>query len=317
MPSLALRRLAEAAADRKVIAGAVADRAENSKSHRLPARRFRLEGSRAGNSALVTEKAGHELRRQWGGELVETIVARDAYAKHFACEVACPRKSCKAEKGKCCINSDGDPTIVHKARVVAWEMKDVVADPTAPNATKPVKAIDRDCPKCQAPAGTKCRNQWGSAREGYHAARRADARATTAANAAAAPVVDPSSIVDLAARSYAMDIETAPTPEVDRFVEVATAPPTPLDVVCPDTQCRAPRGGGCHSLGKKVATHKVRVYAADPTKSPLLKREPSLRVACPTCNSPKFARCVTGARKFTKPHATRDAAWAAGEEQGR
>lgn len=295
--SLALRRLGEAASDIKVLAGHVAAKAEGSKSLRLPARRWRLEGSRVGNSGLVNEKRGHELRRQFGGELVETIEAREAYSKHFACEVPCPKKSCKAEVGKCCITSDGKPTVVHKKRAEAWSMKDVVVDPTAPNATKPVKPIDRDCPRCKQPAGARCRNTWGGPAS-YHEARRADAKAATAAAGAAAPAV-----VEAPPPSPPL-----PATEAERFVAAATAPPPPLDVACPDKQCRAPKGSHCHSLGKKVATHKVRVYAADPAQAPEVKREPSLHVACPKCHSPRFVRCVTHVNKFTKPHAERVAA---------
>jgi hypothetical protein len=102
-------------------------------------------------------------------------------------------------------------------------------------------------------------------------------------------------------------------------VAAATAPAAadPLDVACPNTQCRAPAGAHCHSLGRKVATHKVRVYAVDPTQSPDVKREPCLRVACPTCNSPRFARCVTSRNNFTHAHAARADAWEAAEAVGR
>jgi hypothetical protein len=247
---IALRRLGEATADLATIGARVADKASNSKSHRLPAKRFRLEGSRVGNSPLVTEDVAHALRREHGGgTVVEVINAHAFYAAHFACEVACPKKSCQQPAGAPCVTNELKATLVHAQRVAAWSVGPV--DESLPAA--PLKPIDRDCPKCQAPAGAKCRNKWGGSRPAYHPARKADAAAVNAASAAA-PVVE--------------------------------APVAPAVSV----------GPGLHS--------------------PEVKREPQLRVACPTCRSPKFVRCVTRVNKFTKAHAQRTALWAAGEEQG-
>lgn len=300
MVSLALRRSGEAAADSKTIAGLLAAKAEG--RSRLPSRRWRLEGSRAGNSALVNEKTGRELSQQWGGSLVEVIEAAPFYAAHFACEVPCPKKSCKAEVGKCCVTSDGKPTVVHKKRAEAWAHKD---DAPPEPGTKEVKPIDVACPKCKAAAGKRCRNRWGGPAS-YHGARSdcargATARAATAAAGAAAPAV----------------VEAPPSSPSPPAIPVPPAKVDPLDVACPYQPCRAKPGEPCNSLGQPVSTHKPRIYAADPSQSQEVKREPALRAACPTCNSPKYVRCVTAAKKFTKAHADRVAAWLASEEQGR
>jgi len=44
---------------------------------RATSRRFRLEGSLAGNSRLVSETQVHQLKTRFGGEIVELILRRE------------------------------------------------------------------------------------------------------------------------------------------------------------------------------------------------------------------------------------------------
>jgi hypothetical protein len=53
-----------------------------------PARRFRVEKSRAGNSRLVSLRVAHEMKDKYGGEIVELI-------EHAAIQLGRSMKKCK------------------------------------------------------------------------------------------------------------------------------------------------------------------------------------------------------------------------------
>jgi hypothetical protein len=102
-------------------------------TNKWPSRRFRVEGSRAGNSYLLTKKRAESMQRQMGGVVVELIHERPKEAKAPRVSkneeraigmLACPR--CSAEADKPCRSTGGSEaprTIVapHKVRVVAHE----------------------------------------------------------------------------------------------------------------------------------------------------------------------------------------------------
>ena len=114
-----------------------------------PSRRFRVEGSRAGNSKLVCERDAIGMRIQYGGEVVELVPSARALARKSVYEVAaedlgeCPR--CKAPDGKPCTwPTGGAPRYPHAKR----------EDPSN-LYTRAAEGLG-DCSWCKAKAGEAC-----------------------------------------------------------------------------------------------------------------------------------------------------------------
>lgn len=107
-----------------------------SKEH-WPTRRWRVEGSRAGNSRLLHKKTADHTRLKYGGSVVELIPAppppnyadSDLYpAVHKG---ACPR--CKAPIGAPCFTDKKKPRRPHSAR------DELLLPPAPPKEKKPRK----------------------------------------------------------------------------------------------------------------------------------------------------------------------------------
>jgi hypothetical protein len=96
-----------------------------SKKH-WPKRRWRLEGSRAGNSRLLRETQAINMKSLYGGTIVELIPAGKGGRK-TRFEVAaedmprCPY--CKQRKNRPCKASDGSPRMPHAKREQLAEKK--------------------------------------------------------------------------------------------------------------------------------------------------------------------------------------------------
>jgi hypothetical protein len=77
-----------------------------------PARRFRVEKSRAGNSRLVSLRVAHEMKDKYGGEIVELI-------EHAAIQLGRSMKKCKqcdAKAGAPCKSGAGNLRKPHSKR---------------------------------------------------------------------------------------------------------------------------------------------------------------------------------------------------------
>ena len=84
---------------------------------RMMRRRFRVEGTRAGNSYLLTKTSAIETRARHGGKIAEVIPFTSLPERQAATLPACPR--CKVEKGKPCVSSSKKVRAPHQAR---WEL---------------------------------------------------------------------------------------------------------------------------------------------------------------------------------------------------
>lgn len=84
-------------------------------------RRFRVEGSRAGNSRLLRRDGAEEARRRYGGTIVEVYPrqTREEKAASVARDMpACPR--CKVPSGEPCIAASGNIREPHARRWDAY-----------------------------------------------------------------------------------------------------------------------------------------------------------------------------------------------------
>ena len=86
-----------------------------------PRRRWRLEGSNAGNSRLIKETQARNMKALYGGTIVELIPAGgDTDARLTAYQVAsegmpkCPH--CRESKGKACRGPQGGQRMPHSKR---------------------------------------------------------------------------------------------------------------------------------------------------------------------------------------------------------
>lgn len=101
-----------------------------------PRRRWRLEGSRAGNSRLLRETQAINMQQLYGGERIELIpAAGDGEAKKNRFQVAaedmpkCPH--CKESKGKPCRRPDGGQRMPHHKREKLESKKKAKRNPHA------------------------------------------------------------------------------------------------------------------------------------------------------------------------------------------
>lgn len=115
---------------------------------RWPKRRFRVEGSRAGNSRLVGEETAKVIRSKHGGQVVELIPPAKSIVRKSVYEVAaedlgdCPR--CKASADAPCVWPDGSRRYPHKKR----EQPRSAYEQAAQEFGK--------CPWCKAEPGEAC-----------------------------------------------------------------------------------------------------------------------------------------------------------------
>lgn len=85
-----------------------------------PSRRFRLEGSLAGNSRLVKWNLATEMQRSYGGTVVELIPekperTKTRYESASTGMSKCPK--CKETKGKACRTPHGGQRMPHDSRL--------------------------------------------------------------------------------------------------------------------------------------------------------------------------------------------------------
>jgi hypothetical protein len=79
-------------------------------------KRWRVEGSRGGNSRLLMHHTAQAARAKYGGAVVEVIPFKPLAERQAAGMPTCPR--CKAEAGKPCTSKSDAIT---KPHLVRWE----------------------------------------------------------------------------------------------------------------------------------------------------------------------------------------------------
>lgn len=125
-------------------------------------RRFRLEGSRAGNSRLVTKIHGDSLKSQYGGTLVELLdppPPRRSKREEAADGLPACRWCRVLANEPCKTTTDGAKgRMPHSIRLREAELADAVADLPP-------------CPACSAKAAEPCLTPKGNLRRAAHAAR--------------------------------------------------------------------------------------------------------------------------------------------------
>jgi hypothetical protein len=90
--------------------------AEYGRKSPLTRRRWRTEGSRAGNSRLLTLTKARDARAKYGGRVVEVIPFTSLAIRQAAGLKVCPH--CKASAGEPCKSSSGATVTPHLKR---WE----------------------------------------------------------------------------------------------------------------------------------------------------------------------------------------------------
>jgi hypothetical protein len=115
-------------------------------------RRFRVEGSRVGNSMLLNADNAKKEAVNYGGKVVE-VTTLDAVFREMAVGLPrCERKSCRAEKDEPCHDKKGFVSRPHKNRFGDDEPVRELH-----KATKHVCPVDR----CKAPVGEACKGKNG------------------------------------------------------------------------------------------------------------------------------------------------------------
>lgn len=115
-------------------------------------RRFRVEGSRVGNSMLLTKEAAVRDQLNYGGKVVEVVTVDAIFIEMARSLPRCKRESCKAEKDQPCRDGRGNIIRPHRNRFGEEEP----ARELHPSTKNPCPA-----PECGAPAGTPCKGKNG------------------------------------------------------------------------------------------------------------------------------------------------------------
>lgn len=115
-------------------------------------RRYRVEGSRVGNSKLLNADDAKRDQINYGGRVVE-VVTLDAIFTEMADDLPrCKRQSCKADKDEPCRDARGNICRPHRNRLGEEEPVRALH-----KATKHVCPVDR----CKAPVGEACKGKNG------------------------------------------------------------------------------------------------------------------------------------------------------------
>lgn len=89
-------------------------------AHSIPVRRrWRLEGTLAGNSRLVTRALAERLRSRYGGGIVQVFELRPLCERQALALPECP--VCTVAAGEPCISKLGNPRRPHARR---WEVSE-------------------------------------------------------------------------------------------------------------------------------------------------------------------------------------------------
>lgn len=135
-----------------------------------PTRRYRVEGSRAGNSRLVTFGTAVNLQKAYGGEIVELIEKRGTKEDTKRCDSRhlelgdCP--VCFRPAGQPCERPSGERRAPHTARL--GEFPSQIAAKGLP-----------ECPTCKAAAGAPCMRPRDQKWRRPHRARKKAAEEST------------------------------------------------------------------------------------------------------------------------------------------
>lgn len=125
---------------------------------KFPAKRYRVEGSDAGNSYILDLEDAQRTRQKYGGTIVE-LVSSTAFHGATAKFIKNACEECDAERGKPCLDNLGNITAPHDVRMG----KTTRADRAALKLP--------ECGTCKAKAGRPCRNK-GGRKQMPHPARR-------------------------------------------------------------------------------------------------------------------------------------------------
>lgn len=80
-------------------------------------RRYRLEGTAAGNSRMVTKALAERLRIRYGGGIVQIFEMRPLVERQALGLIVCP--VCEATAGEPCVSKLGN---LRKPHAVRWEV---------------------------------------------------------------------------------------------------------------------------------------------------------------------------------------------------
>jgi hypothetical protein len=119
-----------------------------------PRRRFRVEGSSAGNSRMLRETAAWNMQQLYGGKVVELIPPSSSVERKTVYEVAAMNLGecswCKAAAGAPCVFPDGSPRHPHGHRENPLNVYELAARELG------------ECPWCKAKPGAPCTASGGA-----------------------------------------------------------------------------------------------------------------------------------------------------------